>query len=286
MFLCYNISNIIGDGIKFVNNTAKKKAKDSIQIICIAVLCTAAVVLEFIKIPYLNDSLRNALLSKFIQQLCGAGAAILIMSRLNMKLFSRPQKCLFLIPCLIIAIDNFQFYSFFHGKMELVNTHPLDFLLFIGYCLSVGLFEECIFRGVVFSLLADWLPKNKKGFLWTFVLSSVIFGFAHLLNGFSLATIAQVGYTILTGGLFAFCLIKTKNIICCAFVHAVYNFCGLLFGTESNFGLGTGVVLDLGTAITMLIVSVLVGGFVLYKVFTCTEEERRELYLRLAIREN
>jgi hypothetical protein len=69
-------------------------------------------------------------------------------------------------------------------------------------------------------------------------------------------------------------------------VHAVYNFCGLLFGTESNLGLGAGVVLDLGTAITMLIVSVLVGAFVLYKVFTYTEEERIELYQRLSVKEN
>lgn len=269
-----------------MNDAAKQKTKNIIQIICIAVLCVASIVLEFIKFSYLEDGLRNSLLSKLIQQLCGAGAAILIMLRLNMKLFSRPQKCLFLIPCFIIAVDNFQFYAFFQGKMELINTHPLDFLLFIGYCLSVGLFEECIFRGVVFSLLADWLPKNKKGFLWTYVLSSVIFGLAHLLNGFSLATLLQVGYTILTGGLFAFCLIKTKNIICCAAVHAVYNFCGLLFGTESNLGLGAGVVLDLGTAITMLIVSVLVGAFVLYKVFTYTEEERLELYQRLSVKEN
>ena len=269
-----------------MNDAAKQKTKNIIQIICIAVLCVASIVLEFIKFSYLEDGLRNSLLSKLIQQLCGAGAAILIMLRLNMKLFSRPQKWLFLIPCFIIAVDNFQFYAFFQGKMELINTHPLDFLLFIGYCLSVGLFEECIFRGVVFSLLADWLPKNKKGFLWTYVLSSVIFGLAHLLNGFSLATLLQVGYTILTGGLFAFCLIKTKNIICCAAVHAVYNFCGLLFGTESNLGLGAGVVLDLGTAITMLIVSVLVGAFVLYKVFTYTEEERLELYQRLSLKEN
>ena len=95
--------------------------------------------------------------------------------------------------------------------------------------------------------------------------------------------LVQVGYTILTGGLFAFCLIKTKNILCCAVVHAVYNFCGLLMGAESALGLGTGVVFDLGTVITMLIVSVLVGGFILYKVFTYTEKERIELYAKLAV---
>ena len=259
----------------------KQKLQNVAQMICIVVLCLASIILDFVKIPYLKDGLRNALLSKIIQQACGVAAAILIMIRLRINLFGRPQKLLFLIPCLIIAIDNFQWASFFNGNMKLINTHPLDIILFIGYCVFVGLFEECIFRGVVFSLLASWFPKNKKGFLLTYVLSSVVFGLAHILNGFSIATLVQVGYTILTGGLFAFCLIKTKNIFCCVAVHATYNFCGLLMGTESALGLGSGVVFDWPTAITMIVVSVLLGAFVLYKVFTYKEEERVELYKKL-----
>ena len=260
-----------------------RKIKNIVQIVCIAILCLASIVLEFVNIPYLKDGLQNALLSKVVQQLCGGVAAILLMLRLKIKLFSRPQKLLFLIPCFIIAIDNFQFWSFFSGNMRLINTQPLDIILFIAYCLSVGLFEECIFRGIVFSLLASWFPKDKKGFLFSYILSSVIFGFAHILNGFSIGTLVQVGYTILTGGLFAFCLIKTKNILCCAAVHATYNFCGLLMETESNLGLGAGVVFDLGTVLTMLTVSILVGAFVLYKVFTYKDKERLELYKRLGL---
>lgn len=260
-----------------------QKVKDYIEIIAIVLLCGASVALDFLHIPYLKDELQNALLSKIVQQLCGGFAAILIMLRIKIKLFARPQKLLYLIPCFIIAIDNFQFCSFFSGKMQLINTQPLDILLFIGYCLVVGLFEECIFRGVIFSLLAGWFPKNKKGFLLTYIISSVVFGLAHLLNGFSINTLLQVGYTILTGGLFAFCLIKTKNILFCALVHATYNFCGLLFGKESALGLGTGVVFDLGTVLTMLIVSILVGVFVLYKVFTYSEEERIDLYKKLSV---
>ena len=108
----------------------------------------------------------------------------------------------------------------------------------------------------------------------TYVVSSVVFGLAHILNGVSI----QIAYTILTGGLFAFCLVKTKNIFCCAAVHAVYNFCGLLFDE-----MGTGAVFDVGTAVTMLIVSVLVGIFVLWKVWTYSEEERTSLYQKLGV---
>ena len=98
-----------------------------------------------------------------------------------------------------------------------------------------------------------------------------------------MATIIQVLYTILTGGAFAFCLIKTKNILCCAAVHGTYNFCGLLFGAENALGLGNGVYFDKGTVVTMLVVSIAVGLFVLWKVFTYPEKEREELYNRLGL---
>lgn len=210
------------------------------------------------------------------------------MGRLNVRLFGKPQKWLYLVPCLIVAIDNFQFSAYFHGEMTLVHDKPTDILLFGGYCLSVGLFEECIFRGVFFALLADAFPHNKKGFLWTYFLSSAIFGLTHIFNGFSVGTLLQMGYSVLTGGLFAFCLIKTKNVFCCAFVHGLYNFCGMLFSEfdagKGFIGLGSGVVFDTGTVITMLIVSLLVGIFVLYKVMTYTERERAVLYEKLGVK--
>ena len=87
------------------------------------------------------------------------------------------------------------------------------------------------------------------------------------------------------GGLFAFCLIKTKNVLCCAVTHALYNFCGLLFSSyeKGTIGLGSGVVFDVGTIITMAIVGVAIGLLVLYKVFTYSEKEREELYQKLGI---
>lgn len=259
----------------------RRRIYNYIEVAVIVILCTLTVILDFVKIEYLSDDLRNRLLSKIIQQACGSVAGILLLRRLNVKILGKPVNWLYLIPCLIIAIDNFQFSSYFNGKIELIRTGALDIFLFASYCLLVGLFEECIFRGVLFSLLAGVFPNNKKGFLLTFVTSSVIFGAAHLVNGFTW----QVGYTILTGGLFAFCLIKTKNIFCCGFIHGLYNFCGLLFETESNLGLGKGVVFDLGTVLTMLIVSLVIGVFVLYKILKYSEEERLDLYKRLGIEE-
>jgi membrane protease YdiL (CAAX protease family) len=118
--------------------------------------------------------------------------------------------------------------------------------------------------------------------LQTFIFSSLLFGGIHLLNVFAGgglgSTVLQACYSVLTGGMFAFVLIKTKNIFFCAFTHGLYNFCGTLF---SETGLGTGVVFDLPTALAMTVVSLFVAVFVFWGLKRYTEKERVELYSRL-----
>jgi membrane protease YdiL (CAAX protease family) len=259
----------------------KKRLFAKINII---VLCLVTIVLEVIHITYINDEFQNRMLSKVIQQLFGVAAVVLLMVQARIRLFNKPQGWLYLIPCIIIAVDSFPFWSYFSGNMQIVKEQPLDFILFGVNCLATGLFEECIFRGIIFAVLAGCFSQDKKGFIQTYLVSSFIFGGAHLFNVFAGAgigaTVLQVAYTILTGGLFAFCLIKTKNILCCAFIHALYNFCGLLLSAQ---GLGTGIVFDMGTVIMMAVISVIVGIYVLYKVFTYSEAEMACLYTKLGV---
>jgi membrane protease YdiL (CAAX protease family) len=260
------------------NSTKKQSVWNVMQIVAIVILCIITVSFDFLDITFSSDEFRNKMLTKIIQQGAGAIAAILLMIRLKIRLFGKPVAWIYLLPCLIIAIDNFQFSAYFNDKIQLLRKDTMDFVLFATYCLFVGLFEECIFRGIIFSVIAGLFTKDRKGFLYTYVVSSVVFGCAHLFNGFSGAVILQVGYTCLTGGLFAFCLIKTQNIFCCAAIHGIYNFCGLLFDE-----MGTGVIFDMGTVLTMLIVSVVVGAFVLWKVWTYSNEERTMLYKKLGV---
>lgn len=260
------------------NPTKQQSIWNVLQVALIATFCALTVFFDFVDITIVADDFRNKMLIKSIQQGSGAIAAILLMIRLKIRLFGMPKGWIYLIPCLLIAIDNFQFSAYFNDKMTLIRRDALDFILFASYCMLVGLFEECIFRGIIFSVIAGLFSKDKKGFLYTYVVSSVVFGCAHLLNGISGAVILQVGYTCLTGGLFAFCLIKTQNILCCAAIHGIYNFCGLLFDE-----MGTGAVFDMGTVLTMLIVSIVVGVFVLWKVWTYSEKDRTSLYQKLGV---
>ena len=265
-------------------DTSKKKIGDKIEALVILGLCIVTLLFDIVKITYTENSLHNAYLSKIIQLGIGSIAVCLLLRRIGIKLFGVPKKCLYLIPCVIVAIDNMQWSSFLTGKMELINTQPIDFVLFAGYCLVVGIFEESIFRGLIFNVLAGRFSKDKKG-LWKVVIgSSLLFSLAHLLNGFSLLTIMQVGYTFLTGGLFCFVLLKTKNVFCAGFIHALYNFCGLLFEIPERMGLGNGVVFDIGTILTMFVISVIALFFVLYSIKKYTIEEQMELYERMGVK--
>ncbi len=258
----------------------ESKWRKRIRVAAILLLCAVTALMDFFTLRPFMDEWRNELLSKIIQQAFGSAAAILLMRHLQICAFKKIDKAWYLLPCLLVAVDNLQWSALFGGKMQIVRTDFLDGALFALSCISVGLFEELVFRGVLFSLLLGAFRQNKKGLWQAYITSSALFGAAHLFNGFSLGTLLQVAYTILTGGLFAFCFLKTKNICCCALVHATYNFCGTLFDTR---GLGSGVVFDTGTVITMLLVSVSVGVFVLYKVWKYPDEEREILYERLGI---
>ncbi len=264
----------------------KKRFADVLTMSVIVVFCAIAVVSDYVKIEFLSDDFKNRMLGDIMQRSCGAVAAVLLMKRAGIRLFGKPQGWLYLIPCLIVAVDNFRFWAYFTSETTpTLRGDVWDFALFALQCLSVGMFEECIFRGIIFAVLANCFSKDRRGFLKTYVLSAAVFAAAHLLNLFGgaspVAVLMQVGYTFLTGGLFGFCLIKTKNIFCCAFVHGLYNFCGLLFSEQ---GLGTPLPLDFGTGMTMIIVSLLVGAFVLYKTFTYSNAERTCLYAKLGVK--
>ncbi len=261
----------------------RKRIRKGVEIAVVVLLCAVVVVLDFVKLPIFKDVARRGTTNGIIQRLSGSLVAIWFIFRFSLRVFGRVEKWLYILPCLLIALNNLQWCALLGGKMELVRTDFIDVSLFVLSCLLTGFYEEAVFRGILFPLLLGVFSKDKKGFLWSVVLSSLIFSLLHLAGGISLATLKQAAYCFLTGGLFVFCFVKTKNVLCCAVVHALYNFCGLLFDTS---GLGNGVVFDLGTVIMMAVVGVLVGGFVLYKLWTYSNEERTALYEKLNVKNN
>ncbi len=175
------------------------------------------------------------------------------------------------LPCMAIAVNNFPIIPFFKNEVYINATLP-QFAIYALLCLCVGFFEEMAFRGCIFPAVLLKLRTKPAGVFWSIVVSSAIFGVIHLLNiinGASVgATILQVGYSFLIGGMCSVILVKTQNIWYCVILHAVYNFAG---GVVPQ--LGGGDIWTLPEIILTVAVSVPVAIYVIYMLVHITEED-------------
>lgn len=116
-----------------------------------------------------------------------------------------------------------------------VDTAITQRLLAVVVALMVAVFEEGLFRGVIFGGLrkANWM-----GHLWgQMTASAAIFGSLHLvnlLNGQSLlATVMQVIYAFALGMLFAAIVVRTGSLLSGMLGHGLIDALGLQSGVVS-----------------------------------------------------
>lgn len=162
------------------------------------------------------------------------------------KLFAPERKgagraLIWCLPPLAVAIVNFPFSALASGAAVVERNDLL--WLFALKCISIGLMEELLFRGILFPVIGEMLGKRRYGGLIAAAISSAVFALYHLFNllaGADVgATFLQVGYSFLTGGMFAAVLLRTRNLWACVGLHALFDFGGLLI-TD----LGSGSVHD------------------------------------------
>lgn len=141
-----------------------------------------------------------------------------------------------MVPAFVISINNFPFSAFFQGRTTWIEPN-LRLILFMVECLSVGFFEEIVFRGILLTLLVHLWAKHRQGMLLSIIVSSAIFGIAHLFNVYDLgvqAMMLQIGYSFLMGMLWAVMYLKTKNLWMVMLMHATYNFFGQVLFTMGS----------------------------------------------------
>lgn len=191
------------------------------------------------------------------------GAAVLLLLALDLGygifgMRGRGRGILLALPFLLVAVNNAPLIGFFTGSVT-VQASAGAYLLFALYCSAVGLAEELAFRGIILPLLLGAFPKTRKHTLWAVLLSSAVFGAAHLINLLSsppLAVLAQVGYSFLIGCMCAVTMLLTRNVWACALLHALYNFCGLIADA-----LGSGQVWSAASIALTAAVGVAAAGY-------------------------
>jgi len=103
-------------------------------------------------------------------------------------------KSLFLIcVCATFAIIALLFTFVMLPGNRFISPNPSDFVIVaLSQLLGVGVFEEVLFRGLVFGILLKKMGHSKRGLLKACAISSVIFGMYHIVNIGNIAINAEV----------------------------------------------------------------------------------------------
>lgn len=240
----------------------KMKKKELILIATLVSVIAAEMIFYYAGAKLVSDDVLNDLLVTIATRAVTGACLFVILLELKYKVFRKPgaKDLLFVLPFLALVANNFPFASVILKEARIVK--PAAYVAVFAFsCLVVGFSEEVAFRGIVFNYLLE--SKKEMPVLFAIVVQAAIFSLMHIFNlffGAGLgATLLQIGYTFLIGAMLAIVLYRTKNIWFCVFLHAVYNFGGLLLPV-----LGEGKWPHLITVIVTVVLSLGVAGYVLY----------------------
>lgn len=156
------------------------------------------------------------------------------------------------------------------------NNNFLSFnfkILYIYETLSIGLFEEVLYRGISFYFL-NYIPidHNKKAY-FTLYLSSTLFAAAHLTNFFSTSqgitqTIVQIIYAFCLGTIFAICYLTTHNIIFSISAHCISDLTSLMIGGSHSSTYVSLSPINILLILIFVVFTILLNYFILKKVKT------------------
>ena len=260
----------------------KERSKMNKNNIYITICLIIFIIIEIVGISLFNNQIANKMIEDSISRILGGIIFMIVLLSFGYKSlfkFKYPFWVAFLIiiPSLVISINNFPIIAYFDGRTELVEP-AYTIYIFIIECLSVGFFEEIIFRGLILIVLLQKLPETRKGIVLAVISSSVLFGMIHLLNIFGGSsvndTLLQVGYSFLMGMMWAIIFLKTKNIWLSMFLHATYNFFGQIM-----FTLGTvNGRYDIITIVVTLALAVIVAAYIGYLLSKIKAKEIKDLY--------
>ena len=212
-----------------------KKAYHAVFITTIVLLIIVVFSLYYSVITPFSEAQYNKMLFETLIRLGGSLVFIYLLIRFGYKeMFSFPvNKEILIISLLafIIAINNYPISAVLHGRYEITESSTMYFMFALD-SLSIGVFEELVFRGIILLELIYVFKKTKMGNLKAILVSAMIFGGIHLLNLFSGGgvgpTLLQVGYTFLMGLMWAVVYLKTRNLWIVALLHALYNYFGMI----------------------------------------------------------
>ena len=115
--------------------------------------------------------------------------------------------------------------------VPLKDNPVMGFIIIFLMFISVGLFEELAFRAVINDAIIYKFREKKYVFVLSAVVSSVVFGAAHIVGEFDATSAVAWGQAVaktLESGVFGLALLilywKTRNIWACGLAHGLFDF--------------------------------------------------------------
>ena len=96
----------------------------------------------------------------------------------------------------------------------------------IVYCISIALWEELLCRGLILTNMIKKWGHDERGIFKSIILSSIIFGCAHIITGIGAdmgASLIQVCYATVMGILLGSIYIKTRSLDAAIALHFILN---------------------------------------------------------------
>ena len=256
--------------------------KKRLYIISFAVLLVLLLAVEIFNIYFARDTEEYKLIYGIASRGIGSAVCILMMSYCSFthlfSSFGKFKDILLIIPCCLVAINNFPFVPFINGTAT-IDTKVYFIALLALQCLLVGLFEETAFRGCVFMLILERKHSTRKEIFYSIILSSLVFGAIHIVNLFVGAgvvpVILQLGYSFLIGAMCSVVLLITKKLWMPVIIHAVFNFAGALVPT-----FGKGEIWDTATVVLTVVVSLLVAAYTIILFFRYDLCKMQEIFAK------
>ena len=111
-----------------------------------------------------------------------------------------------------------------------VHGWPLKLIWVAVFCLSIGLFEETLFRALINEAILYQFRDKKGVFVAIALISGFLFGFVHVVGAdvHNFVTFLQAFLKTVNGIFFGLVLLsvywKTRNIIACSVLHGLVDF--------------------------------------------------------------
>lgn len=125
--------------------------------------------------------------------------------------------------------ENFIEGSKVDTTIDIKGVPLCTYVLCLFAMLSVGVFEEILFRGIVLQVLWEQIEDKKRGLYIAVFGSSFLFGVAHMFNyvaghAYLRPTIAQVFYAMFLGIFMGAVYVTCNNLWVVILLHGLFDF--------------------------------------------------------------